>query len=123
MWRIVSNIFVLSTFLFVSAYNTIVWVHYEMNVEEITEAFCINKDRPELKCNGKCHLKKQLITDDTRDENNPSRIEYLPEIQLFVKTAGTTINPVIRIFKNNFPALTDSYHYISWYDIFHPPKG
>jgi hypothetical protein len=29
-------------------------------VREITEKYCVNKSKPELRCQGKCHLKKQL---------------------------------------------------------------
>ena len=27
------------------------------------ETYCVNKDKPELQCNGKCHLAKQISTD------------------------------------------------------------
>lgn len=33
---------------------------YEANKNYITENFCINKDKPELNCCGKCHLRKEL---------------------------------------------------------------
>lgn len=33
-----------------------------MNQAEITELFCINKEKPRLKCNGKCHLKSTMET-------------------------------------------------------------
>jgi len=35
-------------------------VYYELNIDYIIETYCINKEKPELKCNGKCHLAKQL---------------------------------------------------------------
>lgn len=31
-----------------------------MNQTEIIMEFCVNKNKPELQCNGKCHLAKQL---------------------------------------------------------------
>ena len=34
--------------------------YYELNIEYITEKFCENKDKPQLQCNGKCHLAKEL---------------------------------------------------------------
>jgi hypothetical protein len=33
---------------------------YELNKSFIIENFCINKDRPELKCDGKCFLAQEL---------------------------------------------------------------
>ena len=32
-----------------------------VNISEITELFCVNKEKPQLQCNGKCHLVTQLI--------------------------------------------------------------
>lgn len=34
--------------------------YFKINQEEITEAYCENLSQPELKCNGQCHLAKQL---------------------------------------------------------------
>lgn len=34
--------------------------YYELNIDYIIETYCVNKDKPELKCNGKCHLAKKL---------------------------------------------------------------
>ncbi|OUJ72417.1 hypothetical protein [Hymenobacter crusticola] len=33
---------------------------YQVHKERITELFCVNKAKPQLHCNGKCHLAKQL---------------------------------------------------------------
>ncbi|WP_298238620.1 hypothetical protein [uncultured Algibacter sp.] len=36
------------------------YVEYVLNQDYIAEFLCINKDKPELQCNGKCHLVKQI---------------------------------------------------------------
>jgi hypothetical protein len=36
------------------------FIEYELNKKYIAEVLCENKDKPEMHCNGKCHLKKQL---------------------------------------------------------------
>lgn len=33
---------------------------YVINYEYIAKVLCINKDKPEMQCNGKCHLMKEL---------------------------------------------------------------
>ncbi|WP_051473848.1 hypothetical protein [Aquimarina macrocephali] len=43
---------------------------YIMNYDYIVKNLCINKDRPRLKCDGKCYLKKQLAK-ESDSENNP----------------------------------------------------
>jgi len=35
-------------------------VDYQLNKARITALYCVNKARPTLHCNGKCHLAKQL---------------------------------------------------------------
>lgn len=34
--------------------------YYILDSENFVELFCVNKDKPELKCNGKCELAKML---------------------------------------------------------------
>jgi hypothetical protein len=35
-------------------------VEYVVNYEYISKVLCVNKAKPELQCNGKCHLMKEL---------------------------------------------------------------
>ncbi|MGY5351285.1 hypothetical protein ACXGQW_01720 [Wenyingzhuangia sp. IMCC45533] len=52
-------------------------VYYETHLNEIVEKYCVNKDKPQLQCNGKCHLAKQLTqanSDDTSVEANLDNI-------------------------------------------------
>lgn len=35
-------------------------IHYVQNIEIITQKFCVNKNKPELHCNGKCYLAKEF---------------------------------------------------------------
>ena len=44
--------------------------YYQLNIDYIIETYCVNKSKPELQCNGKCHLAKQISTDiNTTDED------------------------------------------------------
>lgn len=47
--------------------------YFELNLEEIIQKYCINKDKPELQCNGKCHLANTLNeTSNGANENSKS---------------------------------------------------
>lgn len=50
---------------------------YLLNQSEIIDLFCINKDKPEMQCNGKCHLKKQFeeLADKTESPANPEEVK------------------------------------------------
>jgi len=46
--------------------------YYYVNQSYIAAAFCENKSNPQMHCNGKCYLKKQLKrADETEKSQNP----------------------------------------------------
>ncbi|MCB0402744.1 MAG: hypothetical protein KDD41_11710, partial [Flavobacteriales bacterium] len=65
------------------------------NQSAIAEAFCVNKEKPQLQCNGKCHLAKQLeqVTENDQDvpftpQQNNIHLEINPLL------ATTDVEPV-----------------------------
>ena len=47
--------------MFLSSFQNIgMYIGFKLNQTYIAEVLCINKDKPEMGCNGKCHLNKQL---------------------------------------------------------------
>ncbi|NRT17102.1 hypothetical protein HNP99_003477 [Flavobacterium sp. 28A] len=52
--------------------TTILQFEYSFFNESFTEQFCQNKAKPELKCNGKCHLKKISKEQDNQDSSKKS---------------------------------------------------
>ena len=53
--------------------------YFELNVDYIIETYCVNKEKPELKCNGKCHLATQLSTSTTDTSNQAPYLNTLFE--------------------------------------------
>ena len=53
---------------------------YQLRKEYIIEFLCINRDKPELQCEGKCHLKKELKKSEQSDKqaNEKARKQELP---------------------------------------------
>ena len=52
------------------------YVEYILNQDYIAEFLCINKDKPELQCNGKCHLIK---ASEKQQKNEPKGLRVLLE--------------------------------------------
>ena len=71
-------------------FNGLVWLNYEVNKAEIIELFCVNKEMPELKCEGSCHMKKMMLDEGGEEGEEP--ITLLPEIQLYVDYVAIEIN-------------------------------
>ena len=67
----ISSIIVALLFVFTINFKSFVTVSYFINQAEIIELFCINKEKPQLKCDGKCHLAIQLTEIENDTEENP----------------------------------------------------
>jgi len=57
-------------FAFRPFYNVGFLAYYELNIDYIVETYCVNKNEPELKCNGKCHLAKKLNIDTNNSKSS-----------------------------------------------------
>ena len=55
---------------FTSMARTVVVADFLLNEEYIAKVLCVNKDKPAMKCNGKCHLAKQLQKQDNTENSN-----------------------------------------------------
>ncbi|MDH5381498.1 MAG: hypothetical protein OEW75_11630 [Cyclobacteriaceae bacterium] len=47
------------------------YVEYLINYDYIVNVLCINKDKPELKCNGSCHLNTEIKKSMEQQQDNP----------------------------------------------------
>jgi len=100
------------------------FIEYKINKERIAKVLCVNKDKTEMQCNGKCYLKKQL-----RKANNEQSEQSSP-LPTYSKTEDLTtllfekkhqfINP-IDIIKKIVP-YANRYKFKWDNEIFHPPK-
>ena len=60
----------------------VIFMQFFANQEYIAQNLCENKDKPELKCNGHCHLNKALEKDN--EQENKTLIKDKQEVTLFV---------------------------------------
>lgn len=82
-FKIIVSFILLFAFSLQIGSKCIIWANYLLNKKEITELFCINKSKPKMHCNGKCHLKKQLQKQEEKEQSPLSSIKEVKEIQLF----------------------------------------
>lgn len=77
-------------------------VDYQLNKARITELYCVNKTRPQLHCNGKCHLAKQLRKADGAEKKAPAgtlakvKFEVLPTTPFALPLLGRWRQPARR---------------------------
>lgn len=114
------SISVAAFFAYIQLFNAFVWYSYELNKAEIIEQFCINKDKPELKCEGTCHMKDMMLSQDNEEEGK-SMPELLPETLLYM-TESIEIEWDLYSIDQSVGQIQDLYHLDFVSDIYTPPK-
>ncbi len=101
-------------------------ITYAINYDYIRTELCENVDEPELKCNGKCHLKKELAKEV--QEKNPvsesKKVSYAEFNYLFCTAfkAFTFDRPLLDVAYKNMIPYSNLYQREGVYSIFHPPS-
>ena len=100
------------------------FLEYAAFYDYIKNELCVNKEKPKLQCNGKCHLKKELAkasdSENSKDKNHSSSSEH----QIVFFHDAYKIAPVTFIKEQNSKILTSynriyKFHFTD--SIFHPP--
>ncbi|MBB5637915.1 hypothetical protein HDF26_000755 [Pedobacter cryoconitis] len=94
---------------------------FELNESYIVSKLCINRDKPQMHCNGKCYLMRKLKQAEQK-ERNRAHENQRSMYQLGVVVEKLSFNPymvrVERIYKPELPFLLPAYAA----DIFQPPR-
>lgn len=98
---------------------------YQARKAEITRFFCVNKDKPRMQCNGKCHLRSQLrkaSDSESKALGGLAKVKYevLPPAARFAPWPQTCsfVAPV-----QFAPAVAVRYAFSPEQGIFHPPTA
>ena len=100
-------------------------LEYVVNYHYIVNELCENKLKPELKCNGKCHLTKELAkaSEGNSDNSSDKKITFeQTEIVFFLEIKPIEIRQIYFLNKtsigNNYSNL---YFHLNDCAFFHPP--
>ena len=101
-------------------------VDYVVNYDYISEVLCINKDKPELQCNGKCHLKTELAkaSDDSSstDNENQQTSKRLLQVEFLQDNPVQIAFQISDLFETDSKfQLSQTYDYLYSTSVFHPP--
>ncbi|WP_152971428.1 hypothetical protein [Lacinutrix algicola] len=108
--------------LFNSTRVSLTYAYYKLDPVGFIEALCVNKDKPELQCNGKCHLNKVLKSHD-KDQDIPENVVDFKELLLYTITLEKIVFKQINdLKKQNTSIYKNLYSYNSINDCFHPPQ-
>ena len=100
---------------------SLTFAYYKIDPIGFIEKLCENLDKPELKCNGKCQLKKVAETNSSDNKNVPNVIDF-KEILLYKESSiKYVLVKDLEIVLQNYN-YQDLYNYLKFSDCFHPPK-
>lgn len=98
-------------------------VEYVVLYDYITKELCVNKDKPEMKCNGKCHLMKEMAKNadaDSKDKYHSFSVET--QIVFYQDLLSTfSVNFTKPHLKKVLFSQTNNYRFSFCDLIFHPP--
>ena len=107
--------------LFSSLRVTVIFAYYELDPIGFIEKLCENKDKPELQCNGKCHLKK-VAESNSENQQEPAKSTTIKDITLFViNKLEYNLSKTIKTENKNF-TYNNLYAFSSIYQIDRPPQ-
>lgn len=106
----------------------LIYLDFELRRDYIVNNLCVNRNRPELHCDGKCYLAKRLEAAKEQEQQQTERAFMFKLIDTAADGSfHTNLLPAIAIADRYLPKV-NYLHFISGIsfrfitDIFHPPK-
>ncbi|MDA6072729.1 hypothetical protein NJT12_24200 [Flavobacterium sp. AC] len=98
-------------------------LNYIVNYDYIAKELCENKKQPQLGCNGKCHLKKELAKTTENDSPSSEKKNVSSGIDLlFIENIHAfNFNFAVKSILTNDILRHNLYSYFNIVLIFHPP--
>mgnify|MGYP006921589247 CR=1 FL=1 len=121
----ISSIIIALLFISTINFKSILTLNYFYNQTEIADLFCINKDKPQLKCNGKCHLATQMDKVEIEEEeelpfNSNINSHNLEITSILIDASIDTKNISISLIKSDIKELL-SFPCKGFYTVNSPP--
>jgi len=115
------SLIILVSFTAKPAVNFSIIAYYQTNISQIIEDFCVNKDKPELNCDGKCYLAQKLDQSATNSDEVDTSFEIAESFTLvffsLLNYESTNSNSFIhkeinQNYKNNYSYLFSSNFFV-----------
>lgn len=100
-----------------------IYINFLINQDYIAQNLCENKDKPVLKCNGKCQLAKELAKEEKKEKkDNKTNFEDKINYYFCSFDAVVELKPVFYEKKEHNPAPVPSNLVGFAASVFHPPS-
>jgi len=100
-------------------------IDYIVNYEYITKVLCVNKAKPKLQCNGKCHLMKELAKASESEKpisSNKKIATQELEVLFFEEIKSLKITSIYFAERQNtISNYSNAYSFLNSVSVFRPP--
>ena len=101
--------------------SMVIIANYVINKELITKTFCVNRKKPKLRCNGKCHLMKELRKETQKEKSPLATIKVQLPVNFYEEiTSFSFASPSTRT--TTFPEFLTGETASATIPVFHPPS-
>ena len=104
-----------------SAY--VIKADYMLNRAFISNSLCVNKEKPEMHCQGKCYLNKKLNQQQKQDQQAPVSKNEKFDVAPFFVPKLFSLTGILSSIKPAFFITDEGLVYSSPNSIFHPPSA
>ncbi len=123
----ITGAILLITITFKMLMAPLIFADYELRKDFIIKNYCINKSRPELHCDGKCYLAKQLEKAEQEDQKQATGnfITKLLSFESEIKTnlfADFFLKKTFSVKENPNFIYSESISSNNAFSFFHPPQ-
>ena len=74
---------IVTVMIFTVMANPLTYLKFKLNQEYIAKVLCVNKSKPQMKCNGHCYLMKQYKKAQTEEQATKKMLEDVSNFELF----------------------------------------
>ena len=100
-------------------------LEYVVNYEYISKVLCINKDKPKMHCNGKCHLMKELAKAADAEKplsSDKKGASQILDVLIFEEIKSFEVAPICFGTKEKTNSYySNLYFLMNSVSVFHPP--
>ena len=100
-------------------------LEYVVNYEYVSKVLCINKDKPKMHCNGKCHLMKELAKAADAEKplsSDKKSTSQILDVLIFEEIKFFEVAPFCFGSKEKTNAYySNLYFHLNSASVFHPP--
>ncbi len=106
----------------------LLYLDYELRKEFIIDNFCVNKDRPELNCDGQCYLATRLAAVQEQEQKQAEQnfvfklLETVTDCRTFFANFSAPEYAFGGLVKSSFQYAPPSLDGAALSGVFHPPQ-